>query len=136
MKVNEKNSMENIVKKYEMYLAFYKLLSFENINMGSKEEKIAFWQDLLYKNGFSNDYYFFIYSVLTGSVKSLVGYDYLYGMSEELRNDEEFKQMLIRLSGNNNLVNYINITEENISYNDSDQYNEKLILQNNLMKRL
>lgn len=59
------------------------------------------WQKSLNKKEVADDYYFFVYSLLMKEkLEALnIGYEFLYGMSDKLRQDKDFEKILIKLSG-------------------------------------
>lgn len=59
------------------------------------------WQKSLNKKEVVDDYYFFVYSLLMKEkLETLnIGYEFLYGMSDKLRQDKDFEKILIKLSG-------------------------------------
>lgn len=59
------------------------------------------WQKSLNKKEVVDDYYFFVYSLLMKEkLKTFnISYEFLYGMSDKLRQDKDFEKILIKLSG-------------------------------------
>lgn len=68
-----------------------------------------YYQDLLHKKGLSDDYFFFIYSIIIQErLKNLnIGYDFLYGMSDNLRKDSDFEELLIKYAGDISIEDYV-----------------------------
>lgn len=104
----EKKGMELLYERCHKYSQFYEKINYEKHNDSNVAQKILWWQKVLTKKGLADDYYFFVYSLLMkeklGNLN--IGYEFLYGMSNNLRHDIDFEEMLIKLSGDMSIVNY------------------------------
>ena len=104
----EKKEMKLLYERINKYHSFYENINYEENKDNNKAQKILWWHKVLNKKGLADDYYFFVYSLLTKEkLETLnIGYDFLYGMSYKLRQDKDFEEMIIKLSGNVGIVEY------------------------------
>lgn len=104
----EKKGMELLYERCYKYSSFYENINYEKHKESNDAQKILWWQKVLEKKGLADDCYFFIYSLIMEEKlnKLDIGYDFLYGMSQSLRQDKELEEMLIKFSGDMSIVNY------------------------------
>jgi len=105
----EKKGMELLYERCHKYCSFYENINYEKHKDSNTAQKILWWKEVLNKKGLADDYYFFIYSLLMEEkLENLnIGYEFLYGMSDKLRQDKDFEEILIKLSGDMGIVEYV-----------------------------
>ena len=105
----EKKGMELLYERCHKYHSFYENINYEKHKDSNKAQKILWWQKLLNKKEVADDYYFFVYSLLMKEkLETLnIGYEFLYGMSDKLRQDKDFEKILIKLSGDTGIEEYV-----------------------------
>lgn len=105
----EKKGMELLYERCHKYHSFYENINYEKHKDSNTAQKILWWQKVLNKKGLADDYYFFVYSLLREEkLETLnIGYEFLYGMSDKLRQDKDFEEILIKLSGDMEIAEYI-----------------------------
>lgn len=105
----EKKGMELLYERCHKYHSFYENINYEKHKDSNKAQKILWWQKLLNKKEVADDYYFFVYSLLMKEkLETLnIGYEFLYGMSDKLRQDKDFEKILIKLSGDTEIEEYV-----------------------------